>query len=224
MQTRAPDHTARCSRRMLGIVLAAGSACSASGREQPDTPAVVAAAPPAAHTASEPFDAEATAAALSGPSAVASLLVQWDTAGFTRGGVGAVSEEIKARDSLLCYLPETHCDNVEGGWDAFTVVSGYTVRLLWQRGDSAEVRVDYAPVAAYAPSEASPNQVVRSNEPFVWTPRFLRMSGRWQVTGVESAEHPALSIAAARRAFARTRADTALLDSLARDSRGRRDR
>ena len=155
---------------------------------------------------------DALRASRAGPVEVITLLAKWDTAG-TRFKAGYVDKVVgSAYLALVCWVPEEHCTTDEPGWDAATIVRSYTIRLLWRRGDSAQVEATYTAVAETGdvPRIIPRASIVR------WQPLLLRMERRWRVVDPNSQKHPYESIATALRGWALTKADSAALDSLAR--------
>ena len=147
--------------------------------------------------------AAAAQASQRGPLDVVRLLARWDTAGKTLS-YGDDADYDSARDFLICWLPSEQCQTDEPGWDSHSVVSGYTMRLVRQDGDSALVEVKYDKVADWSGA----SHYVVDQQPIRWTVHLERTDARWRVVDPESQKEPFISRDAALRLMARTRSDT----------------
>jgi hypothetical protein len=162
--------------------------------------------------------AAARRASTEGPLQVVALLAQWDSAETRFDNSGRVRPDVdSAYQSLVCWLPDTECTTDEPGWDMATFIRRYSIRLLWQRRDSAQVEVEYEVVA----ESGDRPRIVPKAGVTRWQPLLRRLDGRWRVVGAESQQWPHESIGTARRQWALTRADSAVLDSIEHSPRPR---
>lgn len=179
-------------RALLRLSLVAAVGCEPADRALPN--------------AEPPGMSAADRAARASARDVVSLLAAWDTAGLTLDGT---SPNREARDSLLCWVPSENCETDEPGWDQSSIVTGYEIVEVTERGDSASAVVRYEVVG-----ELLGWQLKDSAWTQMWRPKLARSEGRWFIVDPESQRPPALSLNTTLRVWAKTGADSAAVRNL----------